>query len=322
MNDLISIIVPAYNVEKYLDRCVESIVQQTYKNLEIILVDDGSPDNCPQMCDLWVEKDKRIKVIHKQNGGLSDARNAGLALAKGEYIAFVDSDDWIEKQFIEIIFSMIKSNDCSVAGCNYRKAHEKLPDAIDKECTVKKFESQEIMPAVIDEVIKQVVWNKIYEKDLISDILFEKGKYHEDEFWTYQVFARADKYVETDYIGYNYFQRPGSIMDERYSLKRLDAVEAKIQRQVFLDKNMPEVAEKARVNLLFTCVYNGQLVLKHLNSNEKKEAIRYLENIVLKIKIDRLTKKKMKLTHKIWVSLLEISFVCVCKLRNVLRIGT
>ena len=105
--DLISVVVPVYRVEPYLDRCVASIVNQTYRNLEIILVDDGSPDRCPAMCDAWAEKDRRIKVIHKANGGLSDARNVGLQLAQGNYVAFIDSDDWIDLRFIEILYKAI-----------------------------------------------------------------------------------------------------------------------------------------------------------------------------------------------------------------------
>ena len=107
---LISIIVPVYRTEKYLDRCVESIVNQTYKNLEIILVDDGSPDDCPKMCDEWAKKDKRIKVIHKENGGVSSARNIGIKSAKGKYIGFVDSDDYIEKEMYESLIDVLNKN--------------------------------------------------------------------------------------------------------------------------------------------------------------------------------------------------------------------
>ena len=109
MDEKISVIIPIYKVEKYLNRCVESVVNQSYQNLEIILVDDGSPDNCPKMCDDWAEKDNRIKVIHKENGGLSDARNAGLKVAMGEYISFVDSDDWIAKDFYEVLIRVLNA---------------------------------------------------------------------------------------------------------------------------------------------------------------------------------------------------------------------
>ena len=116
-NPKISVIVPVYKVEKYLDRCVESIVNQTYKNLEIILVDDGSPDNCPVMCDEWAEKDERIRVIHKENGGLADARNAGMNIATGDYIGFVDSDDWIEPNMYEVLLKNALKYDADISRC-------------------------------------------------------------------------------------------------------------------------------------------------------------------------------------------------------------
>ena len=126
-NPLISVIVPIYNVEEYLNRCVESIVNQTYQKLEIILVDDGSPDNCPRMCDDWAKKDSRIKVIHKENGGLSDARNAGMKITTGEYISFIDSDDYIETCMIEILYEAIKKYDCDIASCRVRIVMDDKP---------------------------------------------------------------------------------------------------------------------------------------------------------------------------------------------------
>ena len=233
--DLISVIVPVYKVGEYLNNCVESIVNQTYKNIEIILVDDGSPDNCPHLCDEWAEKDSRIRVIHKENGGLSDARNAGMKVATGEYIAFVDSDDLIEKEFLKNLYTAIMKYDCDFSGCKYRKceSHCLINDnKADFHGIV--YDTISGLRALIDEQIHQVVWNKLYKKDLIECIGFEKGKYHEDEFWSYQVFARCKKYVEIDYEGYNYLQREASIMGEKYSLKRLHAIEAKTTRQSFL----------------------------------------------------------------------------------------
>ena len=124
MQPLISVIVPIYNVEKYLDRCVGSIINQTYKNLEIILVDDGSPDNCPQMCDDYAKKDSRIKVVHKENGGLSDARNAGMKVATGEYVSFIDSDDYISLDFYETLLETIVDNDSDIVECSVVKFYE------------------------------------------------------------------------------------------------------------------------------------------------------------------------------------------------------
>ena len=125
MNPLISVIVPVYKAEKYLDKCVQSIVNQTYKNLEIILVDDGSPDNCPEMCDEWAKKDSRIKVIHKENGGVSSARNAGLDNSFGDYIGFVDSDDFIENDFYECLYDNLVENGADISFCTFKTLDEK-----------------------------------------------------------------------------------------------------------------------------------------------------------------------------------------------------
>ena len=130
MDDLISVIIPVYNVEKFIDRCINSLINQTYKNLEIILVDDGSPDNCPGLCDDWAKKDNRIKVVHKQNGGLSDARNAGLERSTGDYIMFVDSDDFVDETICEVLLNDLKNNDadfsmCGVEICNDYSANSK-----------------------------------------------------------------------------------------------------------------------------------------------------------------------------------------------------
>ena len=166
--DLISVIVPVYNVEKYLDKCIQSIVDQTYTNLEIILVDDGSPDNSGAICDEWAEKDNRIKVIHKANGGLSDARNAGLDIATGEYIAFVDSDDYIELDFYDKLYNVIKATNCDISICNLRKVYENNNVSVNNCDTfeITEYSTTEAMSALIDDKIRQVVWNKLYKADI------------------------------------------------------------------------------------------------------------------------------------------------------------
>ena len=131
--DLISIIVPVYKVEPYLDRCIQSIVNQTYKNLEIILVDDGSPDNCPVMCDTWAQRDTRIKVIYKKNSGLADARNMGLEVAKGTYLTFVDSDDYVDERFVECLYAQIQESDAQISCVDLQKFNDENPAIIDTE---------------------------------------------------------------------------------------------------------------------------------------------------------------------------------------------
>lgn len=321
---LISVIVPVYKVEAYLDRCVQSIVDQTYTNLEIILVDDGSPDRCPQMCDEWEKRDSRIRVIHKENGGLSDARNAGMSVAGGEYISFVDSDDWIEPAFVQVLLNALLEHDCDVAGCLYRKcAENEETDSTSTDYNVQVFDRLMAMSELIDNrLIQQVVWNKLYKRELIEGILFEKGKYYEDEFWSYQMIGRINRFAVTDYSGYNYFQRADSIMGEAYSLKRLDAVEAKVRRQVYLEENMPELAERGRINLLFTCIYHGQMALKWV---EYKKECKHIFAILRKIIKGHLAKKsilkQLKLIHRLWIVLASFSLPLTCRIRNVLKVG-
>lgn len=177
--DLISIIIPIYKVEKFLDRCVESVVNQTYSNLEIILVDDGSPDNCPYMCDEWAEKDSRIKVIHKLNGGLSDARNEGLKSSTGKYVGFVDSDDWIAPEMYERLLQSIIIEHSDIAACSVEMIWENNSQSSrmlvqQNNCILNRKDAQE---ALLDETkLKQPVWYKLYRKSIIKDIPFAKGK--------------------------------------------------------------------------------------------------------------------------------------------------
>ena len=185
--DKITIVVPVYKVEKYLRRCIESILQQTYKNIEIILVDDGSPDNCGKICDEYKEKDNRIIVIHKENGGLSDARNAGIDIATGKYIAFIDSDDYVANNFISSLYDVCIKNECEIAQCKFKRVTEDYKEEqkeisettiLDGKSAIKEIYGQ-------NDVYTIVAWNKLYLKNLFNDIRYTVGKIHEDESTTY-----------------------------------------------------------------------------------------------------------------------------------------
>lgn len=320
--DLISVIVPVYNVEAYLDKCISSIVNQTYRNLEIILVDDGSPDNCPAMCDAWKEKDSRIVVLHKKNGGLSDARNAGTGTAHGEFISFIDGDDWIEPRFFEILQHELEAQNADVAAVQYRLCWE--GNACERQNAyehVTVYDRQTAMRLLIQNQIKQVVWNKLYRSAQIRDIPFEKGKVHEDEFWTYQVIGRIERFAAIDYIGYDYFQRAGSIMGAGYSPKRLDAVEAKTRRQAYLTEHMPELAPEGARDLLFTCLYHGQQVCKALRGAEKKQAMRFLKTTSKGCTLLNRTVKTESKSHKLWLFGARHCFAMTCRIRNAFGVG-
>ena len=316
----ISIIVPVYKVEPYLDKCVSSIVNQTYKNLEIILVDDGSPDNCPAMCDAWAEKDSRIRVIHKTNGGLSDARNAGMTVATGELMAFVDSDDWIAPDMYEYLYQRLTEDNSDIAACGVQMVWEnKTPSRMltrDGNCVLNQ---EEAMRAIIEESwLKQPVWYKLYKTALVRDILFPKGKCHEDVFWSYQAVGKAKKVSISDYIGYYYLQRGGSIMGAGYSLKRLDAVEAKVQRCAYIQERFPALSPLAIKDLWFTCIYQGQLALRALNKAEAEKILTYFENLV---ETHPFQMEGCSLKERLWLNMAKSSLAVACRIRNALKIG-
>ncbi|MCI6430581.1 MAG: glycosyltransferase [Lachnospiraceae bacterium] len=320
--DLVSIIVPVYNVENYLERCITSLLQQTYSKIEIILVDDGSTDSSGQICDTY-NGDDRIVVLHKENGGLSDARNAGFAVAKGKYICFVDSDDWVDQNYIKMLYQCIEKNSCEVAGCRYKICHE-LADGVSNKNNYKQTTYTHItaLKALINNEVKQVVWNKMYSKELIEGIDFPKEKYNEDEFWTYKVITKANAYVELNYVGYYYFQRTTSIMGERYSLKRLDAIEAKMHRLTYIIEMYPELELLAKEDLLFSCIYQGQLANRYLDNKEQcHTAYSILKKNLKNIHFTVNDISSMKFTHKIWYLCTKISFEGACIIRNIIKIG-
>lgn len=191
MNPLISVIIPVYKVEGYLDECLLSVCGQTYKNLEIILVDDGSPDKCPQMCDAWADKDNRIKVIHKENGGLSDARNAGMDIARGEYITFVDSDDYIAQTMYE---KLLKGFSCAeniaIVSCLINTYEEGKIEPFRKEWDVAVptiLRSKDFVNSKMLELTSHCTWNKLYRHSLIRNIRFWKGRNNEDTLFMYEL---------------------------------------------------------------------------------------------------------------------------------------
>lgn len=319
-NMKISVIVPVYKVEPYLDKCVSSIVNQTYGNLEIILVDDGSPDNCPAMCDAWAEKDNRIRVIHKTNGGLSDARNAGMAVATGELMAFVDSDDWIAPDMYEHLYQRLTEDSSDIAACGVQRVwtDETSPRMLTRSgnCILNQ---EEAMRAIIEESwLKQPVWYKLYKTELVRDILFPVGKYHEDVFWSYQAVGRADKVSVSDHIGYYYLQRGGSIMGEGYSLKRLDAVKAKVQRCEYIQEQFPEISALATKNLWFTCIYHGQLALQGLDEKAVTQVLTFLQGV---LKSNPVVTGVCTCKERIWLRMTRLDLRMTCRLRTWLRIG-
>lgn len=223
---MISVIVPVYNVEEYLDECVESIVNQTYQDIEIILVDDGSPDNCPQMCDAWEKKDKRVKVIHQKNGGISAARNAALDIACGEYIYFVDSDDFIEATALEYLHKLIVEYNVPMVIGGYRRIsadgeydQKVLPDG-NIEVTV--LDEYKLWELTAHNMAGVVVWSKLYKAELWKDCRFPIGKINEDNGVMLEILPKCHRVVYSNKPIYNYRINLQGIMHTKFSIKNLD----------------------------------------------------------------------------------------------------
>lgn len=225
MPDLISVIVPIYKVEQYLERCITSIQCQTYTNLEIILVDDGSPDRCGEICDRYAVRDKRIRVVHKVNGGLSSARNAGIDVAGGKYYMFIDSDDCISENMIERMYAVCIEKDTEIVICGYKrfsKDNEITGFHSQKKGKIEILDKEEAISRIYTQGVKYVVaWNKLYKSDLFQNVRYREGKLNEDEFSTYKLYSSSNRIAEIEDELYFYFYNGNSITaNEKYIISR------------------------------------------------------------------------------------------------------
>jgi glycosyltransferase involved in cell wall biosynthesis len=235
----ISIIVPVYNVEKYLNKCISSILEQSFTDYELILVDDGSKDNSGRICDEYKDRDFRIKVIHQENSGLSASRNAGIEISQGKYITFIDSDDFIHPNMLEILYNNILENKADTSICDYHLVYE------DKDIS-NEFGDNNITLYTNIEGVEKIVgqskasmivaWGKLYKRILFNEIRYPALKYHEDEFVTYKLLYKSTKIVVTDAKLYYYLQRSNSITGSTYNIKRLEKLEA-LEEAIMFFKN-------------------------------------------------------------------------------------
>lgn len=279
---MISVIVPIYNVEKYLTKCLDSILASTYKDLEIILVDDGSTDNCSQICDEYLKKDRRIKVIHQQNGGLSDARNKGIDIARGDYISFIDSDDYIDKDLYSNVMDTFNSNDnidIVVFGryVEYKnKTHIVVPD-VNHPITGKE--------ALIDlasfKGFDMAAWDKVYKRDIIADLRYPFGKKNEDYYLTYKLLDNSKMVMFIQKPFYHYVQRQNSI--SRNKKISFDAVDGSLEEVEYVKKKYPNLLNVALTNYFFSYVSIYNVVIKQnikIEYNQKKAIKRNCQKLL------------------------------------------
>lgn len=304
---IVSVIIPVYNVEQYLKQCLDSVINQTYKNLEIILVDDGSTDNSGKICDEYALKDTRIKVIHKDNGGLSDARNTGLKIATGEYITFIDSDDDIELDMVEYLYSVLIKFNCKMSVCTH--------NVIKNNRTKKSFNLKEDFKLSSFDCIKKMLyhdgtdtsaWAKLYKKDLFENIMYPKGKLFEDIATTYKLFIKSDEIASGHLAKYNYKIRSNSIVRKSFTKAKLDLIEntdnmAKDVLAIFPD--LEKALLRRRVYARFSTL-NQVLSFDKENKHVVKEIISFIKKYTWNI----LTDTNVQLRDKVAIILLNISY--------------
>lgn len=287
MKSLISVIIPVYKVEDYLTACVESVQAQTYQNIEIILVDDGSPDNCPNMCNEFAARDSRIRVIHKENGGLSSARNAGIEAAKGEYLAFLDSDDLWTPLFLERLYRAIEETDADFSVCLFRRFCEEPPKELPETVETVVMDRQEAFDCLFNIRNENMVVapNKLYKRGIFGAIRYPQGKLHEDEAVIHEIIGEAKTVAWTDEAHYLYRQSPNSITTAKFNLRRLDEMYAKEQRIAFFEaRGMQELADQTKIvylNNLMRLYRTVQAELK--DSYEVREICQKLHEAFLNI---------------------------------------
>lgn len=320
-NELISVIVPIYKVENYLKKCVDSIINQTYANLEIILVDDGSPDNCPKICDEYVRLDDRIKVIHIENGGAGRARNIGYTFASGNFISFIDSDDVISFDFYEYLYGLFE-NDVDITECGYIEFNnEEVDFSVNEKNKIEKYSMTDAMNAHInDKMFKQVIWNKLYRRKVVDNVKFPENSKIDDEYWTYKVIANANNLIHSSKVLYAYRQQEKSVMSSLSAADRIGTIEPKALRAEFIKERIPDLYDGCVYNLWCSCLYQSQLVLREDKDNFK-QILDYSKKMYKEFPMN--INKSLSLTYKekIWLIMSRISLKMTCKLRNLLKIG-
>lgn len=320
MQELISIIIPVYKVEEYLDKCVESIRKQTYSKLEIILVDDGSPDNCGKMCDAYAKEDNRIKVIHKENGGLSDARNAGIEIATGNYIAFVDSDDFVSQDYIEYMYNMITETDAKLAICGVKEIWKNTQIEEETYAEPKLLTPTETFENfLLAKGIEICAYAKLYHKDLWKEHRFPKGKVYEDTAIMYHIIEEAQAIVYGEKDCYYYIARIGSISKQPgFNKNEEDYIEHTEQMLAFLKEKHPELQEAIRRFMVYAKfrILRMLIFTKPRNRQMEKEYIREIKQHQKQVLKGKDTPKRDKMAIyllNLGLPVFKITWTIYCK---------
>lgn len=303
MNDKISVIIPIYNVEKYLEQCIESVINQTYENLEIILVDDGSSDKSSMICDKYKLKDNRIKVLCNTNMGVGAARNSGLEISTGKYVTFIDSDDYVSPNYIYTMYKNLKETNSDMSICESKTFKGKYCKSKDKKDRIKIFNSQEIIDMMLTYNLTALTlttpWGNLVPLEFYKVVKFPEGTIIDDQFIVYRLYMLANKISYTNKQLYYYRIRKGSIMQQKYSIKRTVIFEAYEQRlKDLIEKNYDYTSTVIR--FYSSCYW--------IKANIKRNKLDY-DTTILDNKVKELNKLKLKLTPKLFIKLILEKYI-------------
>lgn len=291
MNPKISIIVPVYKVEKYLNKCIESILNQTFKDFELILVDDGSPDKCGQICDEYAKKDNRVIVIHKENGGQATARNVALDIARGDYIGFVDSDDWIDCDMYELLYGLCIDNNCDISNCSSR-IYFKDKTRVNGGHKLVVHNTQESMEVLLKgDLYDECLWTKLIKRTLLEDIRIPVGIAYEDTAFMYRVVDKAKRVCCIGEAKYNYIKRDDSTMDRAIKDIKIDAVLVYEEMYKFIEEKYPELCDLVILKLANSSLTVMNLIIGQENYKIYKDSY-YKVSKILGIHFKRSMKLK------------------------------
>lgn len=279
LNPKISIIVPVYNIDQHLRKCLDSILAQTFTNFEVIVVNDGSTDQSGEICDEYAKKDERVQVIHQENGGVSSTRNAGVGRATGDYIGFVDGDDYLDKDMYKRLYQACIETGSSIAICKLgREIDGKLTNNDIGEFYTRELKHEEAMSELFKGVLYRFsLCSKLFKKECFENILFPVGRIHEDLSTTYKLFANANQVIYLNFIGYIYVKQKNSILTTAYYKKRLDAFIGWDEILVFMQEKYPQLYSGVNACYAFNCVDHVYGILNQIQNKDVQK--RYLNKI-------------------------------------------
>lgn len=294
VKELISVLIPAYNVEKYIGKCLESILSQTYENIEIVVIDDGSTDNTLSVCDEYAAKSNKIRVIHTQNGGVSKARNMALEFSKGDFVAWIDADDLVSCKYIETLYNLLKNNDADVAVVGFEKFVENPPFVQEEDYKCLVCDKYYPLKQLTFDYLWLVQWGKLIKKEFYNGIKYPEGQNHEDEYVMYQLYYRTNRIAYALNPLYFYRENPESIMGKKYNESRLFVLEALHNRVKFYEEHKEEELVRLTILKLLGMYRNHYYLIKeHLGNQE-------LMNDLYNRYMDLFTKSKKRCGIKVY----------------------